>query len=75
MVKAKNTAANENRGSLEASKSLSLGGQGGSLIVGRNKSGKPWKKSSKQSAFKTKKSIPKSYEKRMEETKKMKALQ
>ena len=50
MVKVSNTTANENRG--EATASLSIGGQGGSLTVGRNKSGMPWKKQSKQSAFK-----------------------
>ena len=75
MVKVANTTANENSGKYEQTTSLSIGGQGGALTVGRNKSGMPWKKSSKQSAFKSKKCISKSYEKRMEETKKMKAIQ
>ena len=50
--------------------------RGGSLkTVGRNKSGMPWKKKSSMSSFKTKKVVPKSFEKRMEDSKKIKALQ
>ena len=55
---------------------MHLGGrENGAATVGRNKSGKPWKKQSKQSAFRIKKSLPKSYVNRMEEAKKRKALQ
>lgn len=55
---------------------MHLGGsEGGAATVGRNKSGMPWKKQSKQSAFRIKKSLPKSYTTRMEEAKKRKALQ
>ena len=54
---------------------ISLGGGGSLKTVGRNKSGMPWKKKSSMSSFKTKKVVPKSFEKRMEDSKKIKALQ
>ena len=70
----------ESKGQTNSSKgeraTVHLGGrENGIATVGRNKSGKPWKKQSQQSAFRTKKSLPKSYIKRMEEAKKRKALQ
>ena len=70
------TSASENtqKEDEEVRPCIQLGG-GQQITVGRNKSGKPWKKTSSQSAFKPKKLISKTYERRMEEAKKMKAIQ